>query len=58
VDAINGEAELARSVLPLLSELEQLRRFRQEQLVRHGSGTMPRVGAAEPSEPEKDEKTG
>lgn len=47
-DAINGEAELARAMVQLLAELEDLRRqalhdARASQAPRHGSGTMPRV---------------
>lgn len=56
--AINGEAELARAVLPLIAELEQLRAIRQESMARHGSGTMPRVGAPEDARGDDEEKAG
>jgi hypothetical protein len=53
-DAVNGEADLARAMLQLLAELEQLRARVTPPSSRRGSGTMPRVSFVDLDE----EKTG
>jgi hypothetical protein len=60
--AINGEADLARAMVRLLAELEELRRriaVGPPPAPRHGSGTMPRVTMPTPAaEDDGDEKVG
>jgi hypothetical protein len=56
--AINGEADLARAMLQLLAELEDLRAQANQEVARHGSGTMRRVVLEDEEFSREEAKTG